>query len=360
MFAWWWGPDILTARPKVVGAARLKAENDVRTALVATLVGLAALGSLVFTALTVRINQQTLRLGQKSEAASREDQREIMRLQLDARAGEWYAHAVEQLASENSNIRIGALFALERVATLSTDIRQAVASLLCAYVWQHTHDKPVLAEGKLYGEPSRDVGIAMSILSRLPDSLQPFELSSSRLSGVILKHGARLARAEMAGVDLSGAFAPGADLSSAVLMQAHCRGATFDSVVAREADFSRADLSGAKFNKAILTGAKLPDAILTGAFLSSADLSSADLHRATMDAANLGESNLSGADLSEASLKAANLGGADLRGAVIKNTKISDTTYFGGTRLYRKDIREFRGLQNFDGALIDDDPGHSQ
>jgi hypothetical protein len=338
LFAWWWGPDLLTAYPEVVGAARLKAENDVRTALVATLVGLAALGSLAFTALTVRINQQTLRLGQESEAASRRDQQEVMRLQLDARAGEWYAQAVEQLASENSNIRIGALFALERVATLSTDIRQAVASLLCAYVWQQTHDKPVIKEGERFGQPSRDVQIAMSILVRLPDSPQPLELSSARLPGVILKHGARLVGAEMAGVDLSGAVAPGADLTSAILMEAHCRGVMFDHVMARNAQFYHADFRGARLNKAILTGAELSGAKLTGAMLVSANLSSADLHEASLDAANLREADLSRADLSGASLKGSNLEAADLRGAVISKTYVSETTYFGRAKLYRKDI----------------------
>jgi uncharacterized protein YjbI with pentapeptide repeats len=279
-----------------------------------------------------------------------------MRLQLDARAGEWYAQAVEQLASENSSIRIGALFAFERVATLSVDILQAVASLLCAYVWQQTHDKPVLKEGERYGQPSRDVGIAMSILARLDNSARLLELSSSRIPGIILKHGARLARAELADADLSGAFAPGANLTSAILSEAHCRGATFNNVTARDADFSGANLSGAKLNEAILNSAKFPHGILTGASLTSADLREADLRHAILDAANLQEANLSQADLSYASLKGTNLRNADLRGAKIKNTKVSDTTFFGGTKLFQRDLPGFSGIRNFEGTVMDNDP----
>ncbi len=88
-----WGlPELLTQHPpgSLTQAERLKAESDVRTALVAFLIAVGGAGTLAFTGRTYVLNRR----GQ----------------QIDR-----YSTAVGQLDNENVPVRIGAVHALGRV-----------------------------------------------------------------------------------------------------------------------------------------------------------------------------------------------------------------------------------------------------
>ena len=103
-------------------------------------------------------------------------------------------------------------------------------------------------------------------------------------------------RADLRGVDLSGADLRGVDLRKADLSGANLR---------------KADLHKADLRKADLSWANLSKADLSGANLRKVDLSGVDLHKADLSGADLRWANLSGADLS----------GADLRWAT-KNAQV--------------------------------------
>jgi uncharacterized protein YjbI with pentapeptide repeats len=109
-------------------------------------------------------------------------------------------------------------------------------------------------------------------------------------------------RANLSGMDLSGANLMGADLEEANLMGANLMGADLE-----EADLWRADLQ-----KADLRGANLQGANLRGANLWRADLRGANLWRTDLERANLSEANLEGANLKGADLRGANLKGVNL------------------------------------------------
>jgi uncharacterized protein YjbI with pentapeptide repeats len=140
-------------------------------------------------------------------------------------------------------------------------------------------------------------------------------------------------RADLAGVDLSGANLSRVNLCGAILFSANLSGV----------DLSGAILTGANLSGAILSEANLSGAVLTGANLSGAILIGSDLHRAILVEANLSEvnlvhTNLTGADLSWANLFGVRLFSADLSGADLYKSNLSGVD-LSGVNLSGVDLR---------------------
>lgn len=81
----------------MTAAELLKATNDVRTTLVQALGGLALLGGLFFTARTFGLGAKNLGLAVEEQLTNR------------------YTNAVEQLGSDKLDVRLGGIYALERL-----------------------------------------------------------------------------------------------------------------------------------------------------------------------------------------------------------------------------------------------------
>ena len=160
------------------------------------------------------------------------------------------------LGASQPEVRVGAIYALERAAIRSAEEHPVVMSVLAAFVRGHSHP----------AQP--DVQAALTVLGRRaserdrePIDLTGADLARLRLPGADLT-GARLARARFRAADLHGAMLGGADLTGADLA---C------------ADLTGADLAGANLTGADLTGARLAGAYLVGATLTRATLADADL-----------------------------------------------------------------------------------
>jgi len=113
-------------------------------------------------------------------------------------------------------------------------------------------------------------------------------------------------RADLSGLDLSGA-----DLSRLDL---------------RGVDLSRADLSAADLRWAVLEGADLHSSVLRKADVRWAIMRGANLRQADLGRANLGWADLAGADLSGAELEGASLDNADLATAIVDRVAPRPTT----------------------------------
>ena len=135
-------------------------------------------------------------------------------------------------------------------------------------------------------------GTGKDVLDSDEIDLTDFDLRDIGFEEEVDFMGARLVRANLAGVDLGYVYLKGADLSEAML-----EGANLEEVT----------LSEAKLNRANLKNAKLREADLSGADLSGADLSGADLSFATLDSTNLDGASLEGAVLDDADFTDANL-----------------------------------------------------
>ncbi|PRX92516.1 pentapeptide repeat-containing protein [Allonocardiopsis opalescens] len=162
-----------------------------------------------------------------------------------------FARAVEQLGSaESAAVRLGGVYALDRVADDDPAERTRVAEILTAFVREHATD----------GEPPpREAVAALSVLVRR-DWPGRLDLDAVALPG------ARLARARLRGASLRGADLSGADLHGAVLA-----GAALDGADLRRAELSGADLSGAGLDGARLSAATADSATRWPAGFAPAD-----------------------------------------------------------------------------------------
>ncbi len=288
-----------------------------------------------------------------------------------------FTKAVEQLGATRQNgepaieMRIGAIFALERLAKDSERDYGPIIETLAAYIREHCRDPKSFDDEGLTGEALKqarqewikslrenppadrsDVAAVLTVLSRReqnrhwistsenetqPDftgvnfqgatlrnkseglAREGTNLRLAHLEGANLKD-ANLLGADLMDVNLSGANLWGADLSSAILMQANLSGASF----------LQANLSGANLLQANLSGANLWGADLSSAILIQANLSGAKLMGAKLSDAILVEANLSGAsflqaNLSKTKLDYADLSGADFEGTLLVETHLKDS-----------------------------------
>jgi hypothetical protein len=300
--------------------ARLQAASSFRTALVAGLAGLAALGSLAMASRTYRLSQQ----GQLTER---------------------YTKAIEQLGSDKLDVRLGGIYALERIAVDSKRDHPTVVEVVSAFVREHGQppSQPSPIGGDANDEPTEpepmpttDVQAAVTVLCRLPWRR---DVSRGDLSG-----------AHLEGIDLRGA-----DLERMILDGAHLEWA--DLI---DADLRAADLRGAHLEGAYLQGADLEGAILAGAYLERTQLLSTNLEgtilrHAYMEGANLGFTNLKGADLLRAHLRGANLCDAKLTGANLEEADLEGAE-LGGAHLRGVDLADVQGLtqEQLELAILDE------
>ncbi|HZM74074.1 MAG TPA: pentapeptide repeat-containing protein [Candidatus Limnocylindrales bacterium] len=213
---------------------------------------------------------------------------------------ERFTRAVSQLGEATADVRLGGVYALERIALDSKPDRPTVQEVICAYVRLHApthHDLNESAPDQEHSAPAgarlrvraADVQAALTVLGRFPQD----------------SHEKHLERIDARGADLFGARLAGADLHYADLS---------DSILVN------ADLRGAD-----LTGAMMQDAALINANFYQADLRTASLQRARLDYANVRAGDLSGADLRDARLTGTHLEQADLRGANLSTVDLSKT-----------------------------------
>jgi len=241
-------------------------ENKFRTTLAQAIAGLGLVGGLYFTSETLRVNQE----GQVTERFTR---------------------AVEQLADGRLDVRLGGIYALERIARDSSRDHWPVMQVLAADLRQHAtvpSDKPA------------DVGAILAVLRERNYSREGHGWNDPGpgldLSGIAVKdadlHGTALSRFKFRAADLQAAQFSGAEMIGT--------------------DLSLAKLNVSRFERAIMFQANLQDASLVSANMDGVMLLGADLRRANLDRAILTSAVLVGANFQRASLRGAKLVGSQL------------------------------------------------
>lgn len=243
--------------------------------------GLVALGALIFTALNFNL------LRRNSEQAD-QWQRRTHELAEQGQVTDRYTRAIEQLGSDKGDVRIGGIYALERISRDSARDHPTVMEVLAALIREHSVRQPG-------PRTIPEVQAALTVIGRR-DSTHDREPP-----------------------DLSSAHLPLADLSRAELSRSNLYGATLDG----------ADLTEAKLGSAILAGADLGGAHLGDADLTRAYLTHAKLNGTHLKGASLKEANLLGADLTGAELRDANLTSADLKDAILTNVDLTGADVTG-------------------------------
>jgi hypothetical protein len=185
----------------------------------------------------------------------------------DGQIADRYTKAIDQLGSSEHDVRIGGIYALERIARDSARDHPTVMEVLTAFVREHSHiasrqSRPDGAEPEQ--SPPPDVQAALTAVGRRDSKqdIRPIDLSGAKLADAKLPLGAHLVEAKLARVNLT----------NVNLTRANFRDADLTDAILVGADLTHANLTGAD-----LGGAKLSCANLTGATLSRANLTGADL-----------------------------------------------------------------------------------
>lgn len=246
---------------------RFELENESRKTVAQIVGGAVLLAGLYFTAQTLRTGQETLRVNQEGQITER------------------FTKAIDHLGNKELPVKLGGIYALERIARDSERDRGPIIEVLTAYVRENAalstlHDGETKAamsvkggaEGKML---TADIQAILTVLGRRTRSpfqtIKPEGRQSEPLQGPNLHL-----------TDLRGAYLVGADLQEANLYMVNLKGAWL-----YKADLRGAYLRGADLQDTILDLAKLEGANLSGANLRGAMVTQQQLDSARTDASTV-------------------------------------------------------------------------
>jgi hypothetical protein len=222
-----WLPKWQVARPDLTTKERFKLENDARKTLAEIVGGAALLVGLYFTWSSLEV--------------SREEQ-----------VTERFTKAIDQLGAVDEKgvkkleIRLGGIYALERIARDSERDHWPIMEILTAYVREHA---PLRQDEQFLGElgfqnPPTDIKAILTVLRRRERMFgkgedQPLDLANTDLRAADLRDihlegailwSARLEWADLRGIHLKGADLRGTRLKAAILGGAYLQGALYLTV----------------------------------------------------------------------------------------------------------------------------------
>jgi len=218
---------------------------------------------------------------------------------------ERFTRAIDQLGNPNMEIRLGGIYALERIANESEKDYWPIMEILTAYVRKNSrvssyiekiksNNKPILVDENNFPDVEKiifdsfdpqaislDIQAILTVIGRRKNSLNNGESNRLHLRITYLE-GADLVEVHLEGADIRWAYLKGANLKKARLGEAH-----FEGTHLKEARLEGASLFGAHLEEANLFGAHLEGANLLGAHLDGADLFGAHLEGADIKWAHL-------------------------------------------------------------------------
>jgi Pentapeptide repeats (8 copies) len=295
-------PRRLVSEAELTKEQVLKARNDVRSALFAALGGAVALSG-AFTGGYVGLQQ--LKVNRQGQITER------------------FTRAIDQLGQQALDVRVGAIYALERIARDSKEDHGPIMEILTTFVREHARAAPTTpaapgtarSADSLESNRTPDTSCAKPLRPGLQADLQAaltvlgrrnphYDKPGAHLDlEKVYIPGANLADLNLAHADLQEAILPAADLSQANMTGALLRGADLADAVLFEADLTGAELFVAHLTAANLSAARLTDAVLVGVNMTRTCLTGAHLAHAVLFGADLTGADLSGADLTGALLQ---------------------------------------------------------
>ena len=302
------------------------AENSYRATLAQIFGGVAIAVGIYYTWRRITIAEEDLKATKEGQITER------------------FTRAVDQLGATDKDgnpaieIRLGGIYALERISNESEKDYWPIIEILTAYVRKNSI-KSEVSEGR---KISLDIQAILTVIARRKNCFNNGESIPLNLQGTCLQNadmrGAHLEEAHLEGANLNGARLEEANLNGAHLEGAHLektnlnrahiekanlygaylKGAYLNWVHFNDANLYEVHLEDANLYETHLEGASLAAAYLEGAKLIEAHLEGAHLQRAHLQRASLLDAHLEGADLEGANLTGANLTGANLEHAELR------------------------------------------
>ena len=156
-----------------------------------------------------------------------------VRVAQEGHLTEGFTQAIEHLGSDKIEIRVGGIYALERIAKDSEKDHGPIMEVLTAYVRENAPRQEEDTQNGAEKSPT-DIQAILTVLGRRETT------GKNRGNAPLDLSGTRLVRADLTDANLSGAILVEADLRRAYLTRANLA----------EADLLRANLSGALLTKA--------------------------------------------------------------------------------------------------------------
>ncbi|SCG37788.1 Uncharacterized protein YjbI, contains pentapeptide repeats [Micromonospora rifamycinica] len=296
-------------------AQRVALQNDIRKTLASAIAGTLFLATAYFAWRQVLNAGHQLLLQQHQVEITRDEQL----------AGRLY-RSFEYLGHDNLNVRIGAMFTLERLVRASPEDTRAVLEVLAAYVrtrspWPPKLPGQYIESADIDDVPpmqtrSPDIQLALDVIGRLNSggsdirlSLAESDLRQASLNGGdfsdidfdssslarVTAYEAKLNRASLQEVDLRGAHFDSAEMHLCWL-----RDVLTDESTGVSGDLTGSDLNHAKFQHVDFRGSSMARVRATGVDFSGAFLDGVSFSGAELDGTNFAQASLRGTDISSA------------------------------------------------------------
>ena len=228
------GPEWL-AQPGLKGKDRAEDIGRARTALLATAAGLIAIVGSIVALLNYRLSQE----GHFTDR---------------------FTKAIDQLGDDKLDVRLGGIYALERIAKDSRNDHPQVMEVLTAYIREHSPwpDPNGLTPSRI----STDIQAAIDVIGRRTlahdNQSRQLDLRATNLRGVhMVGPDAHFERVGSSDANLENAYLLDAGLDEAAFLEANLEGAYMVGARLRKAMFFKANLEGANLELAHLDGADL-------------------------------------------------------------------------------------------------------
>jgi uncharacterized protein YjbI with pentapeptide repeats len=305
---------VASAETKMTPAEAVNIQNEMRNALLQAL-------SWVFGIFALYITFRRVKVDEQGHITDR------------------YAKAIKQLGAltaagkPNVEVRLGAIYALERIAKDSPRDHWTIMEVLAAYVRQNApkpavdptdeENKRAIAKG-----PATEIQAILAVLGR-------------RRRGLGREHEGQ--HLDLRDSDLRGAIFDGVHVEGASFDRAHLQGASFDRAHLQEASFVHAHLQGAHFDNARLKAASFHSARMEGAHFSQADVTGATFTWAFAGGAVFDSAQAVGAVFVSAHIEGARFSGAHLEGARLSKAHLEKAA-FDSAHLNEADFQDAEGL----------------
>lgn len=275
-------------------------ENEARRTLAYILGGILAIIGITLAHRRIRALERQVQIGQEQLQVAQEGQ-----------ITERFTRAIEQLGSDKMEIRLGGIYALERIANDSDKDYWPIMETLTAYVRENAPWREQAQEAPekvTEEEPASPKASTTPVPAAPPKPATDIQAVLTVLTRRKYYYGqGENQRLDLRKTDLRGAYLIFANLKLARLDEAHLEKAILSSANLKMAELIEAHLEGA-----LLFNAKLESAVLIEANLERADLSFAHLEGAILSSANMKGANLHGAHLERANLRGTQLEVANL------------------------------------------------
>jgi len=309
VFALWLIPKWQVPKTSDPGE-RFDRENEARKTLSTIFGGLALLIGFYFTWQNLKAAQESLGIARDNLAESEKATGDNLSVATEGLTTDRYTKAIAQLGDTKLEVRLGGIYALERIANdPKTDLHWSVMEVLITYVREHTGS----SEAKQMPMPG--------------SAIEPLDPEIQAILTVIGRRKLTYKKGEEHPINL-GSTVEGSHtlvLMAASLNRANLSGAILTRINLGRADLRDADLSGVNLEYAGISWAQANGVNLNMANLHKAYAYGANLSKAHLEHANLINTNFKRASLEEADLRGANLGGTDFEGANLKGADLRET-----------------------------------